>query len=303
MQTAGRQSRDTTGTSEVKNARCRFSCATETGRSGVNLDLCGFKQVGTSAIGWVIDGVSPIVFRDKDWNTYYRFRDAGQVLKSYMEKSEWNSTSEQLRAIADEIRNSEASKLFLDGPFFLRPLFSVAVIRATWLPDNACELEVALYGDCAVYVRNAGRTRCIEYRNLNTLKSLLERLFRLTRAILPARVDDRLRKTVLATIRILQTWCGAFRVFSVQRYYEPCVVERMLVREPTQVVAMSDGATWYARESVKNLESLLTAAICEGPMCALALVRSSEDRNRGFGRFDDATILVGHVGRQQDGPL
>lgn len=268
--------------------------ASFTGRSGVNLDAVGSFEAGGRVVGWVLDGVSPIFFNPQEGpRLFSRFRRATEHLNDAFGRCHWPDLTQGLACVRSDVRTADTSGEFIDCGVLESPLFSCAVVSVV-REGEQWQVDIVIYGDCVVVLADDSRATVYTYASLERLKSALDWLFSATSRLLPDKLQLRFMKSVFAAIRWLQISWGWVRVFSIRDDREPALraQARVPAREDTIVCVMSDGVSWYAGPTAGSLASFVADARVLSAADVLRKVRAAEDENRGFGRFDDATLLV-----------
>lgn len=265
-----------------------FDGASLTGRSGINLDELGTIKSDNSMISWVLDGVSPIIFSRKHAFKFRSFQRAGRVLNSLLRKEKWQNLEESFANVARHIRAQAFRDLFLSGPFFLRPLFSCGIVKIDVI--SGC-VDVALYGDCMVVLKRNGLFEIVQYSELEDYKVRLNEFFSLVESAFPSALSSYIKKLVFAKRRAQQIWLGRSRIFSVRKDFGPAVSQRFDIQGLENIYIMSDGVTWFCKDSEDKLRQLVTSIERMGANDTLMELRSKEASNAGFGKYDDMTLI------------
>lgn len=263
--------------------------ASITGRSGINLDEYGYKKDETRLVCWVIDGVSPIIFKKKQKWKFRNFFYAGRYLNKILHQQEWIDLKQSFKKIASTILNSKHSNLYTKGPFFLRPLYSIGIVQIDYLKGI---IRLGLYGDCVIIIKDGNEYSLIEYKKLELLKVKLDYMFNIMNTFLPNQLANILKKIIFSLIRFLQIYLGKYRVFSVKKDFGPAIFKTFDIKSVEKVYIMSDGVSWYFKDNAKKMKKLISIIEKDGVKTALSELRIHENDNVGFGNYDDATIMA-----------
>jgi hypothetical protein len=259
-----------------------------TGRSGVNLDEYGHINNDRSLIFWVIDGVSPLIFSQKHAWKFRRFFHAGKLLNNAFKCSSWNNVQCTFSEISNQIRESKDSASFLSGFFYHWPLFSCGLVK---VDKSKRTIELALYGDCVIVVRKGDSFEKYEYMALENRKTKINKLFNIFDFYLSTSISGCLKKILFSVIRVQQIWFGKSRVFSIKKHYPPSLIRVLSTNSIDNIAILSDGVSWYVKNSDQHLRKLMNSLSENGVCKTLDWLRSIENENTDFGKYDDATII------------
>lgn len=263
---------------------------TLTGRSGVNLDAFGWVQSEAALTAWVIDGVSPVVFRNSA-KIFLAFMDATHALKKALGVACWASLQHDLRWACSTATNKSRRPKCFGGWLGRRPLFSAALVQCKRVDKEWLAMEYAIYGDCVVAISVGDKISFIEYAALETLKARLNSFLGTTDRLAPRFAAVLVKKAVFLCIRALQIWLGTYRVLDPQNPRKPAIAGVMELRGDAKILIMSDGASWYLLNNPHRTKDFMNLLERVGVPRALEYVRAKEAENVGFGRLDDTSIV------------
>ena len=273
----------------MRISNVKIGSATLTGRSGINLDEHGSKRTDTILTCWVLDGVSPLIFRRTHAWQFKKFFRAGKILNKEFFDAEWMNIEHAFRKISENIKASKHRSDFLSGFFFHWPLFSCGLVQINKKTDK---IKMVLYGDCMIIEDRDCGIRKYEYKELESRKTRRNRVFGILDLILNTKTSTCLKRIIFAIVRIGQIWFGDSRVFSINKYFDPAVVELSSAEGVKGIYILSDGASWYVKDNDDNTKELVNSLNYRGVKETIDWIRSQEDKNRDFGRYDDATIVA-----------
>lgn len=266
---------------------------TETGKSGINLDEVGFHKGNGQVTAWVLDGVSPIFFKESDKTRLFQnFQKASFHVNESFKNYEWTDVINGIEKLKSKILSSDNHRLFEGNIFYQTPLFSCGIVQVQ-KKHNDVNIKIALYGDCVVIVDDGEKITKYEYANLERLKTFLNRIFIVSDKIFSATVNTIFKKLVFICIRFFQIKFGVFRVFSVKDNFAPAIIQNITLPIcNTSVIIVSDGLSWYFKNDSKKLKAIVETATKYGADSVIKKIRNDEIYNRDFGRLDDASILL-----------
>lgn len=272
----------------MKITDAKIDSGSLTGKSGINLDECGFTQDNINLTCWVIDGVSPLIFRKKDAWQFRKFFHAGQLLNRAFKQVDWRDIKQDFLTISNQFRTNKNANYFLSGPFYHWPLFSCGLVK---INQEKEQIECVLYGDCVIIIRRGGFFEKFEYQELENKKYTINKLFKFFDAHLRASKSGCLKKLLFAIIRIQQIWFGKLRIFSIKKYFSPPIVKLSDKKDIEHIVILSDGVSWYIKDNDEHMQKLMNSLSELGVQKTLSWLRNMEDMNTDFGRHDDSTII------------
>jgi hypothetical protein len=260
-----------------------------TGRSGINLDEFGYIENDSSLIFWVLDGVSPLIFRRKDVWQFRKFFRAGDLLNRVFKCASWNDVRQTFSNISRQIRQDADSAIFLSDSFYHWPLFSCGLVKVSKKNER---LELALYGDCVIVIQRGDSFEKHEYLEIENRKSNINKIFDFFDLCLNASVSGYFKKVLFAFIRVQQIWLGKYRVFSIKKHYPPSITKMFENDGIDSIAILSDGVSWYIKNNEDHMGKLMSKLSENGVSNTLSWLRSMENMNTDFGKYDDATIFL-----------
>lgn len=272
----------------MKTFKAKIDFGSLTGKSGINLDELGYISDDNNVICWVIDGVSPLIFSKKHAWQFRKFSHAGNVLNKSFKQANWDSVNNTFSEITKTIKDSINKPLFLSGAFFHWPLFSCGLVK---IEQQSNTINLALYGDCVIIIQRGDSFEKYEYRELEDRKDNINKLFKIFDTYLNSYISKVPKKILFAVIRIQQIWFGKSRVLSVKKHFPPAVSQVVRKYDIDNIVILSDGVSWYIKNNDENMTGLMNSIHERGVGQTLTWLRSMEELNTDFGKYDDATII------------
>lgn len=260
-----------------------------TGISGINLDEYGYIDNDSGLIFWVLDGVSPLIFQRKDIWQFRKFFRAGNLLNRAFKCANWKDVRQTFSNISSQIRQSAGPANFLSDPFYHWPLFSCGLVKISKKNER---IELALYGDCVIVIQRGESFEKYEYIELENRKTKINKVFNIFDSCLSTSVSGCFKKALFAVIRVQQIWFGKSRVFSIKKHYPPSIIKVFENDSIDNIAILSDGVSWYIKNNDAHMMKLMNMLSEKGVSNTLAWLRSIENMNTDFGRYDDATIIL-----------